>query len=133
MHRNPHTLRRHTLAALVLLFAAGAALAAGPARETVDAQERFRQEMAVCNSGQSAQDVRTCRTEARNALNEAKRGGLSDAAPSQYSRNAAQRCVEFQGDERTACEARIFNPSRVDGSVSGGGLVRESVITVPAR
>ena len=106
---------------------------AGPSRETADAQERYRQEMAVCNSGQSHQDVKTCRTEARNALAEAKRGGLVDAAPNQFSRNAVQRCAEFQGDERTACEARVFNPSRVDGSVTGGGLLRESVIVVPVR
>ena len=133
MHSNPYTLRLPTLAVVAMMFAMGAALAAGPVRESADAQERYRLEMALCNSGQSAQDVRTCRTEARNALAEAKRGGLSDASPSQYSRNAVQRCLEFQGDERTACEARIFSPSRVDGSVPGGGLVRESVITVPVR
>ena len=124
---------RLTLTTATLLVSAGAALAAGPSREIADAQERYRQEMAVCNSGQSHQDVKICRTEARNALAEAKRGGLAEAAPNQYSRNAVQRCSEFQGDERTACEARVFNPSRVDGSVSGGGLVRESVIVVPVR
>lgn len=133
MHPTTYSIRQPALTAIALLFAAGAAVAAGPSRETSDAQERYRQEMAVCNSGQSHQDVKTCRIEARNALAEAKRGGLAGAAPNQYSRNAAQRCTEFQGDERTACEARVFNPSRVDGSVSGGGLVRESVIVVPGR
>lgn len=121
-----------TLTTAVLLFSSGIAKAAGPSTETANAQERFRQEMAVCNSGRSQQDVQTCRTEARNALAEAKRGGLNDM-PGQYNRNAAQRCAEFQGAERTACEARVFNPSRVDGSVAGGGLVRESVIQVPMK
>ncbi|MES2583680.1 MAG: hypothetical protein V4627_13255 [Pseudomonadota bacterium] len=133
MHTPTPSCFRLTLTTAAFLFSAGAALAAGPSRETADAQERYRQEMAVCNSGQSHQDVKTCRTEARNALAEAKRGGLVDAAPNQFSRNAVQRCAEFQGDERTACEARVFNPSRVDGSVTGGGLLRESVIVVPVR
>lgn len=132
MHTTPKILRHLTVQAAVLLFASTAALAAGPSRGIADAQERYRQEMAVCNSGQSHQDVRICRTEARNAFAEAKRGGLSDA-PNQYSRNAVLRCAEFQGVDRTACEARVFNPSRVDGSVTGGGLVRESVIVVPAK
>lgn len=131
MHTNLNTLGYRALTAVALVFATGAAMAAGPARATSDAQERYRQEMAVCNSGQSAQDVQTCRTEARNALAEAKRGGLSTAVPIEYSRNATQRCGQFQGDDRTACEARIFNPSRVEGSVSDGGMVRET--TVPVR
>ena len=98
-----------------------------------DAQARYRQEMALCNSGQSNQPRDVCRTEARNALAEAKRGGLTDAAQEQYTRNAVKRCTEFQGDDRTACEARILNPSRVDGSVGGGGLLRETIVVVPGK
>ena len=111
------------------LFAAGLAQA-GP--EPADAEGRYRQDMSVCNSGLSHQAAGTCRTEAHNALAEAKRGRLNDESD-QYSRNAVRRCAAFQGDERTACEARVFNPSRVDGSVAGGGLLRESVIQIPAR
>ena len=133
MHPNPYTHRSALLSALVLTVATGAAMAAGHTQQNAGAQERYRQEIAVCNSGQSHQDVKTCRVEARNALAEARRGGLADTAPDQFSRNAVQRCAEFQGDERTACEVRVFNPSRVDGSVPGGGLVRESVIVVPVR
>ena len=61
-----------------------------------------------------------------------RRGGLSDA-PDQYQRNAVLRCAEFQGTERSACEARVFNPSRVEGSVEAGGIVRESVIITPVK
>lgn len=132
MHTTPRILRRLAVHAAVAMLATGAALAADPSRDFAAAQERYRQEMAVCNSGQSHQDVRICRTEARNALTEAKRGGLSDV-PKQYSRNATQRCAGFQGAERTACEERVFNPSHVDGSVKGGGLVRESVVVEPAK
>lgn len=113
------------------LVAAGAVLA-GPSNAAADAQARYRQDMAFCNSGQSNQSLNTCRTEARNAYAEAKRGGLSDA-PEQFARNAVQRCAEFQGDERTACNARVLNPSRIEGSVEAGGILRESTITVPVQ
>lgn len=132
--RTLRTLATTAAAGAALFVSSGLALASGPNQVTTDAQERYRQEMGVCNNGQSHQDVKTCRTEARNALAEARRGGLSSGAASdQYNRNALQRCAEFQGEERTACEARIFSPSRVDGSVTGGGLLRESVIVVPVR
>ena len=124
---------RHLALTLVsTMLITGAALA-GPSNSPADAQARYQQDMAVCESGQSNQALNVCRTEARNALAEAKRGGLTDAAPDQYARNAVRRCAEFQGDDRAACEARVFNPSRVDGSVGGGGLVRESIVIVPTK
>jgi hypothetical protein len=128
-----HTLYRHFALTLVGTFLLTGAALAGPSSAQADAQARYRQDMAVCESGQSNQPLNVCRTEARNALAEAKRGGLTDAASDEYARNAVRRCAEFQGDDRTACEARVFNPSRVDGSVRGGGLLRESVVIVPGK
>ncbi len=121
------------LATLTTLCVTGSTWAAGPSPAVADAQERYRQDMVICNSGQSYQDADTCRTEARNALAEAKRGGLRDASPEQYVRNAVQRCTAFQGEDRAVCEARVLNPSRVEGSVQGGGILRESTILVPAN
>ena len=97
-----------------------------------DAQARFRQDMAVCNSGNSNQELATCRLEAKNALAEARRGGLNDA-PDQYQPNALRRCDAHQGDDRTACEARMLGAGRVEGRVSGGGVLRESVTVVPGK
>ena len=74
--------RSFTLATVTFLLAASTAHAAGPSRDIADAQSRYRQDMAVCNSGQSQQSVETCRIEARNALAEARRG-KSTAAPEQ--------------------------------------------------
>jgi hypothetical protein len=114
------------------LLVGGAALAQ-PVTLDAQAQSRFRQEMAMCDSGQSGQPLSTCRTEARNAQAEAKRGGLTAAGSDAYVRNAVRRCVEFQGDDRAACEARVLRPSRIEGSVRGGGLLRESIVTVPVQ
>ena len=132
MYSIQNPIRPLTLATLAFLLAVGTAHAAGPSSNVADAQARYRQDMAVCNSGQSQQSVETCRTEARNALAEARRGNLT-AAPAQLDRNAVKRCMEFIGDDRVACEARVLNPSKVEGSVNSGGVLRESVILVPAK
>ena len=131
---NPrHATSRHFLLTVLGSMIACSAAVAGPSDASADAQARYRHEMSVCNSGQSNEPVNVCRTEARNALAAAKRGGLTDATQDQYTRNALNRCKEFQGADRAACEARILNPSRVDGSVGGGGLLRESIVTVPVN
>lgn len=97
---------------------------------TVQAQQRFHQDMARCSGVQLTQDRRSCRLEARNALAEAKRGALSNPE-SDLKANAQQRCAVHQGLDRTACEARMRGEGMVDGSVSGGGILRQSVIVVP--
>ncbi|MBC7707017.1 MAG: hypothetical protein H7274_24120 [Rhodoferax sp.] len=117
-----------TLAAGTVLCAASAS-AAGPA---ADAQARYRQDMAVCNSGQSNQDPATCRVEARNALAEARRGGLT-AAPDRYQSNAMQRCGVFKDADRSDCEARMQGQGNIQGSVAAGGILRESVTVVPPK
>lgn len=120
--------------ALVLaggLLGSAAALAAstGPMAE---AQMRYRQEMADCKSGKTHQDMATCHAEARNALAEAKRKGLNDDA-SQYQQNMLDRCKVHEGIDRSACEARMRGEGTVEGSVEGGGILRESVTTIPGE
>ena len=115
---------------LSALLCVTAVQAADPAAAP-GAQARYKQDMALCNSGQSNQSVATCKIEAERALAEARRGGLTAASPSDYAHNALRRCAVFQGDERTACESRMQNPSNLQGSVQSGGILRESVTVVP--
>lgn len=98
-----------------------------------EAQARYRQEMAFCNSGRSNQDIATCRREARSALVEARRGGLKEAPADQYQQNALERCKAHQGDERAACEARMRDEGSIEGSVADGGILRKSEIVVPSE
>lgn len=123
--------RNLVVAAVGVLLGVTTALAAN-AGALADAQARYRQDMAACNSGQSNQDLATCRREARNALAEARRGRLNNAADP-AGQNAMQRCDVHQGDDRSACEARMRGEGRVEGSVSGGGVLRESVTVVPGK
>ena len=122
-------LQRLTLVALTSLLCASAAQAAQPDDL---AQARYRQDMAVCNSGQSNQAAATCRREATNALAAAKRGGLSKPTET-YQQNALQRCAVHKGDERTACEARIQDQGDINNAAQAGGLLRQSTTMVPVK
>ena len=127
----PRLFSKITLVVAGTLLCASAALAVDKGVQA-ESLARYRQDIAACSSGQTAQDPVTCRREARNALAEARRGSLKDAADD-YQKNALQRCAVQQGDDRTACEARIRGEGRVEGSVAGGGILRESVTVVPGK
>ena len=127
----PGLVRNLTLAGAGAVLGVSTVLAAN-AGVLADAQARYRQDMAACNKGNSNQDLATCRLEAKNALAEARRGGLSDA-PVQYPQNALKRCEAHKGEDRTDCEARMRGQGSVEGSAASGGLVRESVTIEPGK
>lgn len=117
------------LGAAILTLGVTQAIAAGAGGDDT-AQARYRQEMALCNSGQSNQDIQTCRREAGSARQEARRGGLSGAGVG-LEQNALLRCAAHEGIDRRACEARMRGEGTSSGSVGGGGILRETVIVVP--
>ena len=125
-------------ATLIRTFALSAACAAvhAPLAFAADAdsssQARYRSEMAVCESGRSNQDAATCRIESHNALAAARQGVLTDP-PGQYGGNAQQRCTALEGVEYSACEARMRGEGSIEGSVSGGGILRENATVLPEK
>jgi len=131
MHQTPALFRQLALVAAGLALCASHSFAA-PTGAMADAQARYRQDMALCSSGQSNQSPQTCRLEARNALAEARRGGLDDA-PDSYTGNTLRRCAAHEALDRAACEARMRGEGTVTGTVRGGGILRESVTVVPTR
>lgn len=102
------------------------------AQAASEAQARYRQELAVCNSGQSHQDAATCRIEARNALAESRRNGLTNPG-GQMQHNMLMRCGVHEGDDRRACEMRMGMQGSIEGSVGAGGILRQSTVPVPSR
>ena len=120
------------LVSTLLAFGMTQAIAASPGRqEMAAAQIRFQQDMALCKSGQSNQSRQTCQTEARNALQAARRGELS-GTDGVAEGNASLRCAAHQGLDRSACEARMRGEgTRTEGSVGGGGILRETTVVVP--
>jgi hypothetical protein len=119
------------LAVLLAMTAATAQIASGTTG--IDATGNAQSELAACNSGKTQQDKTTCLTEVKNA-NAAKRAGQVDNSGGQFSANALKRCDVLKGEDRTACQARIQGFGTNDGSVAGGGVVRQiETVVVPAN
>ncbi|MBU0748934.1 MAG: hypothetical protein KKH21_19905 [Gammaproteobacteria bacterium] len=114
-------------AALLVVSAAASAQATPP-----DARARYEQEREKCMTNNTQDSVATCLREANNALDASRKGDLTNPGPA-ASDNATQRCAAFAtAAEKAECMRRVETP--VSGSVSGGGVLRQSTTTtiVPA-
>ena len=114
-----------------LLVVCAAATAQTPA---MDAHARHGQDREKCMTHNTQDSLATCLREAGAARDAATKGQL--AAPGgEASSNATQRCEAFQtASEKADCMKRV-QAGAVSGSVSGGGVLRESVTTTvtPAK
>lgn len=118
-----------------LLMATGAAVAQVPITATgttgIDTSGNVQKEREACMTGRTQQDQATCLREANNAAAE-KRSGKLDNAGGQFEANARQRCEALTGQDRVACEARVMGYGNTQGSVAGGGVIREvETVVVP--
>jgi hypothetical protein len=102
------------------------------ASKGVDAQ--YREDVERCKSGASGQEKSACFNEARASLmDRRRRSGLTD--PIDAQRNATERCNALPaGPQRHACMIQMSGQgnTRVQGSVAGGGILRETLIQAPA-
>lgn len=98
-----------------------------PGTSIIDSSGSYSREVQACMSGKTQQSQADCLKEARNAQGDKRRGQLED-----YAKNTMARCDMLQGDDRAACQARMMGYGNVDGTVAGGGLVREvETVTLP--
>lgn len=111
---------------MLLVACSGMAAQAVTKADMAQAQARYQQERSICLAGQSPQDRSTCLKEAGAALAEARRGSL-DTDPTSYRANQQQRCDRLSGDEQLDCLARMRGRGTTQGSVAGGGILRELV------
>lgn len=97
----------------------------------IDASGNAKSELMACRNGRTQQDRATCEKEVHNA-NAAKRSGKL-GSDGDFQANAMMRCSVFKmQDEQKACEARVMNGSQAQGSIAGGGVLRESTMVIPA-
>ncbi len=113
-----------------LMLAAGAAHA--QAGNADSSQSRYQQDVAACKSGTTGQPLDTCLREAGAARQERNRQNLRDDSPEQLQQNMLARCSRLPEAQRQNCVTQMTSPSNVRGSVQGGGVLRETVIQVPA-
>lgn len=98
-----------------------------------DARRLYEQERARCVRGESHQDRATCLQEAGAAYEEARRGALAKPAAADLSENATERCDALPAADRAACVQRILGAGKTEGSVEGGGIIRETETKLPAQ
>ncbi len=102
-----------------------------PQEPALDNSGNYRQEVRACHEGRTAQDLPTCLREARNAEADRKRGRLGNTGD--FQANALARCSAFnEAQDKEACRARIVGHVEIQGSVAGGGILRQVAITVPS-
>ncbi|WP_251865407.1 hypothetical protein [Achromobacter sp. Marseille-Q4962] len=126
--------RQHLAAALCaagLVLAAGAAHAAD-AIGRAGIQAQYEQDVKNCKSGATGQERAACLREAGAARQEALRNHLKDADSGQYQQNMMERCQRLPAGSQQDCMTQMTSPTTVRGSVQGGGVLRETVIQVPA-
>jgi hypothetical protein len=122
--RSRKSLLSFGVASLLAMTAATAQVATSKPGDTgIDSSGNYRQEVEACQTGKTQQDRETCLREARNAQDAKKHGALP--AGGNYQANAMARCQVFQGEDRSACEARVMGYGNTSGSVAGGGVLRE--------
>jgi hypothetical protein len=116
------------LAAASLLGVSGA-FAAG---QGVGSTSQYQAERAACNP--ALQDRAACAREAGAAQQAARQGQLTSAPAEVYAQNALARCQLQPPSDRIACEDRVrgTGATSIEGSVLGGGAIRETVTPVPA-
>ena len=87
----------------------------------------------VCDGVQ--QNKQACVREKGAAQQAARKGGLSSPDTATLQANALARCNRQPPEDRAAWEARVMGTGQtnVTGSVLGGGVIRTTVVPVPAR
>lgn len=112
-----------SFAAATSAFAAGAS--------TKGTSSNYQAERAMC--GQIQQDKAACIREAGAAAQASRQGNLTHASDETYRQNALARCQAQPAQDRMACEQRVTGAGNttIDGSVLGGGAIRETVTQVP--
>jgi hypothetical protein len=127
--RSRKSLFSYGLCALLAVGAASAQIASGATG--IDASGSYQQEVQACLTGKTQQDQADCLKEARNAQADKKRGVLDTQGS--LEANALSRCSAFtSGEDKAACQARVMGAGSADGSVAGGGIIREvETVVVP--
>ena len=120
------------LALAAACAAAFACAGAQAAERSSAAAAQYKSDLAACDSSRATEERSRCRTEAARAYSQARAGDFNTPSD-QLAQNARRRCEALKGDDRRGCEARMSGAGRTEGSVGGGGILRESTQTVPAR
>lgn len=119
------------LAAVLALLAPLSHAAPAVDRAAIDAQ--YQRDRSACAGKQDPESREACLREAGAVRQGALRGKVDDnPTPSDLRRNALVRCQAHQDAlDRSNCERRMLGEGQAQGSVEGGGVLREITTTIP--
>lgn len=100
-------------------------------QDTSNAMANYKNEMAACNNNASKNTREACIREAKKTL--ADYGGGADNYQQMLQNNRVQRCAVLKGDSYRDCESRMRGEGAIEGSVSEGGILRETITIVPVN
>lgn len=137
---NPLVLSRRVALVLggasVFALSCGVASAAQPAgvspAQKAGIEAQYQRQVERCKSGHTSEDLATCLKEAGAARQQALQGGLAEGDQN-YSQNALDRCKLLPPDQQATCRELMQDPTRTEGSVGGGGVLREYQYQVPVQ
>ncbi|RYF07752.1 MAG: hypothetical protein EOO31_05285 [Comamonadaceae bacterium] len=123
----------YRLVPIAVFLAAMSGAHAAPPHQHQGKSASYSQERAACDSITSPESKAACIREAGAAQQASRAGQLSSREAGSYEQNAMQRCSAFRDpSEQADCVGRLKSDT-ASGSVTGGGVLRETETTVPVR
>jgi len=116
----------------LVVLGLGAAILFSPLARAADtAQTQYQADVQRCHSTPGI-DKQACLQEAGAALEAARRNKLTAPGVQAESANRSARCDALPADQRQDCLTLMEKGTVTEGSVSSGGVIRETTITTPA-
>lgn len=101
--------------------------------QTLSPEAQYQQDLIRCEQEQSVVDMTACRKEAAAALQASRTHDLGNGAGTDYQANERSRCMALPAGQRDDCLLLLSGQNtQVKGSVSQGGVLRETTIIIPA-
>jgi len=126
----PYRLGYAGLLGMALLLLAPRIGVAQGASAPAGAQQVYEKERARCLRMADGDGRAACLTSAGAAL-QAARAGQLDTGQHDYRANQVARCAPLPPADRSDCMQRMDGGGTKSGSVSGGGILRETVTETP--
>ena len=103
------------------------------AAQSLSPEAQYQQDLLRCEQEQAVVELQACKKEAAAALQASRNHTLSNGAATDYSANERGRCMALPVGQREDCLLLLSGQNtQVKGSISQGGVLRETTITIPA-
>lgn len=123
-----HIPSRHCTPALIALSLGTALLFSPMAQAASSAEAQYQADVQRCQSTPGI-DKAACMKEAGAAMEANRRNKLTAPGVQAENANETARCKALPASEQSDCLTLMKKGKIVEGSVSGGGILRETTIT----